>query len=106
MTKITKGVIKESYNFCMDGENIRGSNTYNCKVVKYWGKTKNFLPKEVVCEDNIHYRETTKNGWRRYNKDSKTKFRSKCYKIAAICTLTFLYLYVLSIKIYLCLKSG
>ena len=79
MTKITNGVIKESYNFCMDGEKFRGSNTYNCKVVKYWGKTKNFLPKEVVCEDNIHYRETTKNGWRRYNKDRKTKFQSKNY---------------------------
>ena len=74
MTKISYGIIVDRYSFAIDGEYCSGTREYDVKVTDYWSKTnKDFSnsPKEVVSENNVYYRQTKLNGWRKYNKDIK-----------------------------------
>jgi len=74
--KCTHGVIKTSYRFAMDGEFCSGYNEYNVLVQEWWGKSGNYLPKEVKTLDGTYYRETKKSGWRKYNKSDKTFYQN------------------------------
>ena len=70
-TKCNTGIIKTSSRYAMDGEYCSSNHEYNVSVLEWWGKSKNFNPKEVVTTGGTHYRQTSQSGWRRYNKESK-----------------------------------
>ena len=70
--KPTSGIIQESYTFVMDGEYCSGYNEYKVSVNEWWktGDIKH-TAKEVHTVNNIYYRHTKHNGWRKYNKFTK-----------------------------------
>lgn len=79
---VFRGIIKESYNFTMDGEYCSGYKEYNVEVTERWktGELKN-TPKELKTIDKSYikfFRHTKQNGWREYYKDSK-KFKVNSY---------------------------
>lgn len=85
-TKIQTGIITISYKFTLDGETSQGYNEYNCIVTQYWSKNNSQyanLPKEVKILSKFgydeYYRQTTKNGWRKYNKLRSPKYENNCY---------------------------
>ena len=69
------GVMSESYHYAMDGEYCSGYKEHDVKVTARWGKGPNFnKAKEVMTSNNTCFRETTKNGWRKYDKLTKTYY--------------------------------
>ena len=77
LIKPTNGIIQESYSYSMDGEYSSGYNEYEVSVSDWWntGNLKN-TAKEVKTVNDLYYRHTKQNGWRKYDKFSK-KFRDK-----------------------------
>jgi hypothetical protein len=75
----TYGTITKSYQFAMDGEFSSGYNELDVIVTEYWktGELKN-TAKEVKTPNGTYYRCTKQNGWRQYNKESKS-FRENRY---------------------------
>jgi len=74
-SKNSFGVITEYYQYSMDGEFCSGYKEYDVRVTKWWGKGHNFnKAKEVITLNNICFRQTTANGWRKYDKISKTYY--------------------------------
>lgn len=76
-SKCQNGIIKITSSYRMDGEYCSSNYKYTVVVTKYWGKNKNYKPKEVKTSFGKYYRETSKFGWRCYNKESKQYYNSK-----------------------------
>ena len=78
------GTINESYHYSMDGEYISGYNEINVIVTDIWKSGENKgQAKEVKTNNNLYYRQTTQNGWRKYCKTYKT-FTPKKYTGSSI----------------------
>lgn len=79
-----KGTINEYYNFAMDGEYCSGYTEKNVIVTETWksGEYKG-KAKEVKTDNNLYYRHTKENGWRKYCKIYK-KFTTKKYTGSSI----------------------
>jgi len=75
--KCQSGVIKTSSRYAIDGEYCSRKHEYNVSVVEWWGKTNGFKPKEVKTEGGACYRQTSKNGWRQYNKNTKQYYDTR-----------------------------
>jgi hypothetical protein len=75
-TKCQNGIIKTSSRYAIDGEFCTSKHEYNVTVKEWWGKTKNFNPKEVTTEGGTCYRQTPQSGWRRYNKETKKYYNT------------------------------
>ena len=76
-SKCQSGIIKTSSRYAIDGEYCSSNHEYNVSVVEWWGKTKNFNPKEVRTEGGTCYRQTPQSGWRRYNKETKKYYNTR-----------------------------
>ena len=74
--QIKNGVIRESYHFTMDGEYCSGYKEHNVEVTEWWKSgTLTKSPKEVKTIGSlytIYFRHTKQNGWRHYDKYTKT----------------------------------
>ena len=84
--KVKYGIIQISYRYAIDGEYCSGYSEYDVEVTEYWGNSHIYKdqPKEVkeLTDGNgleQYYRQTLKNGWRKYNKLRTPKYEENRY---------------------------